>query len=100
MTALRSARSALSKGIKAAKGTYAEKIKGHLCDTGNTRQMQEVQALTEYKSRQEVSNDDASLPDRLDNFFAHFDAPNPTTSGRAVPSPPSMGPALTINTGP
>ena len=61
MTTLRSARSVLSKGNEAEKGIYAEKIQGHLCDTGNTRQMwQGVQALTDYKSRQGVSDDDAS----------------------------------------
>ncbi|XP_058484694.1 uncharacterized protein LOC131459202 [Solea solea] len=92
-TALRSARSALSKGIKAAKRTYAEGIQGHLCDTGNTRRMwQGVQALTDYKSKQAV--DDASLPDRLNNFFAHFEAPHPTTRGRHGPSPTAAGPAL------
>ena len=36
MTALCSARSALSKGIKTVKGNYVEKIQGHLYDTGNT----------------------------------------------------------------
>ena len=98
ITALCSARSALSKGIKATKGTYAEKIQGPLCDTGNTRQMwQGVQALTDYKSRQEGNDNDASLPHRLNNLFAHFEVPNPTTRGKSVPSPPSIGPALTIN---
>ena len=92
MTALRSARSVLSKGIKAASGTYAEKIQGH------TRWMwQGVQALRDYKSSQGVNDNDASLPDRLNNFFAQFEAPNPITRGRAVPSPPSIRPALTIN---
>ena len=92
MTALRSARSALSKGIKTVKGTYAEKIQGHLYDTGNTRRMwQGVQALTDYQSGKEINNDDASLPDRLNNFFVRFEAPNPTTRGRAVHSPPSIG---------
>ena len=53
MTALCSARSALSKGIKAAEGNYAGKIQGHLCGTGNTRRMwQRVQALTDYRSSQ------------------------------------------------
>ena len=98
MTALHSARSALSEGIKAAKGTNAEKIQGHLSDTGNNRRMwQGVQALTDYKFRQGVNDDDASLPSSLSNFLARFEAPNLTTRGRAVPSPPSIGPALTIN---
>ena len=84
--------------IKAAKGTYAEKIQGHLCDTGNTKWMwQGVQVLTDYKSRQGVNDDDASLPDRLNNLFARFEAPNLRTRGRADPSPLAVGPALTIN---
>lgn len=64
-TAHRSARSALSKGINSAKRTYAVKIQGHLLHTGITRWMW-----------QGVDNDDddASLPDRLNNFFARFEA--------------------------
>ena len=51
MTALHSARSVLLKGIKAAKGTYAEKSKGHLCNKGNTRWMsQGDQAQMDDKS--------------------------------------------------
>ena len=57
--------------IYAVQGTYAEKIQGHFCDTGNIRQIWHgFQALTDYKSRQGVSDDDASLIDRLNNFFA------------------------------
>ena len=92
MTDLCSARSVLPKGIKAASGTYAEKIQRHLCDTGNTKQMwQGVQALTDYKSRQGVNDDDASLPDRLKIFFAHFEAPNPTTRGVTRVNPQKAG---------
>ena len=98
MTTLCSARSALSKGIKTEKGTYAEKIQGQLSDTGNTRRMWQVaQALTDYKTRQGINDEDASLADRLNNFFACFEAPNPTTRGTAFPCPPSIGLALTIN---
>ena len=98
MTSLRSVKSVLLKGIKAAKCIYADIIQGHLCHTGNTTQMwQGVQALTDDKSRQRVNDDDVSLPDRLNNFFARFEAPNPTTRCRAGPSLPSIGPALTIN---
>ena len=59
---------------------------------------QGVQALMDYKSRQGVNDNDASLPDRLKIFFAHFEASNPTTRGGAGPSPTYIRPALTIST--
>ncbi|KAM9313509.1 uncharacterized protein KZ484_025085 [Pholidichthys leucotaenia] len=34
----------------------------------------------------------------LNDFFARFEASNPTIRGRAGPSPPSVGPPFTINT--
>lgn len=58
------------------KRTYVEKIQDHLSDMGNTRMLQGVQALTDYKSKQGVDNDDTTLPDRLNNF-AHFAVSNP-----------------------
>ena len=67
-------------------------------DIGNTRRMwQGVQVLMDCKSRQGV-NEDASLPDRLSNFFSCFEALNLTTRVRAGAFAPSIGPALTINT--
>ena len=56
-----------------------------------------LKCYSQYKSRQGVIDDDASLPDRLNNFFACFEAPNLITRGRAGPSPPSIMPALKIN---
>lgn len=52
--------------------------------------------LTDYKTRQGVDDDDASLPDRLSNFFAHFEASKSTTRERAGPST-SVRPAFAIN---
>ena len=59
---------------------------------------QGVQALADYMSRQGVNDNEASLPDRLNNFFAHFEALNPTARGRAGPFPLFVSPAHTINT--
>lgn len=56
---------------------------------------QGVQALTNYKSKQGVHDDDATLPNRLNNFFF---ASNPIVRGRAGPSSPPVWPALTIST--
>lgn len=53
--------------------------------------------MTDYKSKQGVDDDDATLPDRLNNF-ARFEVSNPIVRGRAGPSPPPVGPAFTIST--
>ena len=88
--ALCSARSALSRGIRAAKRRHAGIIKENLCSTGNTRQMwQGVQQITQYKTRQRIEDSDVSLPDRLNDFFARFEAPGGPTRGGTGLSPPS-----------
>ncbi|XP_055487592.1 uncharacterized protein LOC129694857 [Leucoraja erinacea] len=96
--ALRSTRTALEKGIRAAKRAFAGKIQGHLCDTGDTRRMWKgIQTLTGYKARQQVTDTNTSLPDELNNFFARFDAANTTPKGRASPCLQTDQPVLTID---
>ncbi|XP_072923421.1 uncharacterized protein [Hemitrygon akajei] len=95
---LRSARSTLSLGIRKAKRAYAGKIHGHFCDTGDTRRMwQGIKALTDYRIRQKLDDSDASLPNRLNKFFARFEASNTTARGRASPFLPSDQPAPIID---
>ncbi|XP_072903786.1 uncharacterized protein [Hemitrygon akajei] len=97
-SALRSARTALSLGIRKAKRAYAGKIHGHFCDTGDTRRMwQRIKALTDYKIRQKTDDGDASLPNRLNKFFTCFKASNTTARGRASPFLPSDQPAPIID---
>lgn len=94
--ALCSARSALSSGTKAAKTKYAGKIQENLCNTGNTRQMWlGIQQLTDYKIRTEIEKSDGSLPDRLNNFLARFEASGGPPRGRAG-LPPSPGQASVV----
>ncbi|XP_059831519.1 uncharacterized protein LOC132397158 [Hypanus sabinus] len=94
---LRSARSALSLGIRKVKKAYAGKIHGHFCDTGGTRRMwQGIKALTDYKIWQKTIDSNASLPNRLNKFFARFEASNTTARGRASPFLPSDQPAPII----
>ncbi len=96
---LRFARMSPDKGIKAAKHVYAEKIQAHLHDTGDTRGMwQGIQALRGYKARQQVTDTVTSLPDKLNNFFARFDAAGRTPKGRASPWAPSDQPVLIMDT--
>lgn len=60
---------------------------------------QGIQTLTHYlyKGRQNTDVSDASLPDRLNRFFARFEASNMTPRGTASPLIPSDQLALSID---
>ena len=96
--ALCTARSALSRGIRAAKKNHARKIQENLCSTGDTRQMwQGIQQLTQHKTRQRVEDSDASLPDKLNEFFARFEASGGPRREDVGPSTLSGQPPVVIS---
>jgi hypothetical protein len=88
LEAYKKSRYALRRTIKQAKRQYRTKIES--CYTGsNARLMwQGLQASTDYKGKhsRELPSD-TSLPDELNNFYAHFEASNTETCTResAVP---------------
>nr|XP_055074620.1 uncharacterized protein LOC129454148 [Misgurnus anguillicaudatus] len=85
---LRVARAQLSKAIRKAKRMYAQKIYNHFCDAKDPRRMwQGIQALTDYKVTTQVNNSDAHLPDKLNNFYARFEAMNSTRAHKSTPTP-------------
>ncbi|KAK3559108.1 hypothetical protein QTP86_004097 [Hemibagrus guttatus] len=64
--ALRTARAKLSRAIKEAKRTHAQRIHGHFQDSRDSRRMwQGIQAITNYKTTPSACDSDASLPDAL-----------------------------------
>ncbi|KAI4877849.1 hypothetical protein NFI96_028554 [Prochilodus magdalenae] len=76
---LRTARAKLSRAIREAKRTYAQKIHSHFQDTADTRHMwRGIQAVTNYKTPSPTCDSDASLPDALNNFYARLVACNLT----------------------
>lgn len=96
--ALRSARTALTQEIRKVKKAYVSMTHGYFSDTGDTRRIwQGIQTLTHYKGRQNTDFSDASLPDRLNRFFARFEASNTTPRGRASRLIPSDQLALSID---
>lgn len=85
---LRLARAQLSKAIRKAKCMYAQKIHNHFCDAKDPRPMwQGIQALTDYKVTTQVNNNDAHLPDKLNNFYARFEAMNNMQAHKSIPTP-------------
>ncbi|KAK3516386.1 hypothetical protein QTP70_010501 [Hemibagrus guttatus] len=64
--ALRTARAKLSRAIREAKRTHAQRIHGHFQDSGDSRRMwQDTQEITNYKTTSPACDSDASLPDAL-----------------------------------
>ncbi len=61
--ALKTARANLSRGIKNAKRSYAQKINNHFTDSRDTRSLwQAIQTITDYKPPPQACDDDLSLP--------------------------------------
>ncbi|KAK3554488.1 hypothetical protein QTP70_024291, partial [Hemibagrus guttatus] len=75
--ALRTARAKLSRAIREAKHTHSQRIHGHFQSSGDTQCMwQGIQSITNYRPASPACDNDASLPDALNSFYAQFDAWN------------------------
>ncbi|KAK3557133.1 hypothetical protein QTP70_024738, partial [Hemibagrus guttatus] len=86
--ALRTARAKLSRAIKEAKCTHAQRIHGHFQDSGDSLRMwQGIQAITNYKTTPSACDGDASLPDALNDFYAWFEAQNNVAARKTIPPP-------------
>ncbi|KAK3514687.1 hypothetical protein QTP70_027770 [Hemibagrus guttatus] len=86
--ALRTARAKLSRAIKEAKHTHAQRIHGHFQDSGDSRLMwQDIQEITDYKTTPSACDSDASLPDALNDFYTRFEAQNNVAARKTIPPP-------------
>ena len=85
---LRTARASLSRGIGRAKQDYSKKITSHFKDSRDTRSLwQGIQTITDYKPASQTCDDNISLLNDLNSFFARFEATN-NTSPQKTPPPP------------
>ncbi len=92
--ALKTARANLSRGIKNAKQSHAQKINNHFTDSRDTRSLwQAIQTITDYKPPPQACDDDPSLPDTLNHFYSrlkcrtthlHKNCPHLPTTRRSV----------------
>ncbi len=87
--ALKTARANLSRGIKNAKRSYAQKINNHFTDSRDTQSLwQAIQTITDYKPPPQACDDDTSLPDALNHFYSWFEMQNDTPAQK-LPTPPN-----------
>ncbi len=84
--ALKTARANLSRGIKNAKRSHAQKINNHFMDSRDTRSLwQAIQTITDYKPPPQACDDDPSLPDTLNHFYSRFEMQNDTPAQKLPP---------------
>ncbi len=85
--ALKTARANLSRGIKNAKRSHAQKINNHFTDSRDTRSLwQAIQTITDYKPPPQACDDDPSLPDTLNHFYSRFEMQNDTPAQKLQPT--------------
>ena len=78
------ARTNLKRGIRKAELDYRRRIEDHL-DSNNSRQVwQGIQHITNYRANLGTAEDDASLTEELNHFFARFEV---KPSEAATPHP-------------
>jgi hypothetical protein len=83
--------------VKQAKGKYMTKIESYYTGSDARRMWQGLQSVTDYKGKpsHELSSD-TSLPDELNNFYAHFEASNTEACMRAPAVPDDCVIILTV----
>ncbi|KAK7895270.1 hypothetical protein WMY93_020595 [Mugilogobius chulae] len=93
------ARSALRKGIKAAKGAYKRRIEAHFDTSANSREVwQGIRALTDYRrAPSSPVNCSSTLADELNLFYARFDRDNKEAVSSPLPSGGSTTPILDLH---
>ena len=85
---LRTARASLSRGIRRAKQDYSKKITSHFKDSRDTRSLwQGIQSITDYKPASQTCDDNISLLNDLNSFYARFEATNHTSPQKTPPPP-------------
>ncbi len=92
------ARADLRRGIKKAKVSYKNKIKGYLTDNNPCQMWRGIQALTNYKGNPpptSSSSSSSTLAEELNSFFARFETTN-TTHLQSLPPPGSSTPPLSL----
>ncbi|KAK3546812.1 hypothetical protein QTP86_002919 [Hemibagrus guttatus] len=87
----------LSRSIKEAKLTQAQRIHGHFQDSRDPRRMWQCkQLITNYKTTPSACDSDASLPDVLNDFYARFEAQSNVAARKTIPPPNDQ--VLCLNT--
>lgn len=72
------AKANLKRGIRSANDMYRKKIEGQLGDNNPRQMWQGIQNITYYKGTDSTTiNTDASLAEKLNSFFARFEAHRP-----------------------
>ena len=69
--------------VSKAKASYKAKLESRLMTNDICGMWQGLQAITEYKTKQHVTDPDPSLPGRLNDIFCRFDS----YSGNQAPPP-------------
>ncbi|KAK3570817.1 hypothetical protein QTP86_027623, partial [Hemibagrus guttatus] len=77
----------LKKGITEAKQRYQQRIEGHFVNNNPCSMWRGIQAITDYKSSTPLTSHDATLPDALNEFFAHFDNTTSQVDTQTTPLP-------------
>lgn len=76
---LKTARANLTRGIKKAKQEYTNKISTHFKDSRDAQSLwRGIQAITDYKPSPQSCDNNISLLNNLNSFFARFEAQNNT----------------------
>ncbi|KAK3536173.1 hypothetical protein QTP70_032726 [Hemibagrus guttatus] len=87
-TPSKTSRAKLSRAIREAKHAHAQRIHGHFQDSGDSRRMwQGIQVIMNYKTTSPACDSDASLPDRLNDFYAQFEAQICVATRKTNPPP-------------
>ena len=85
---LKTARANLSRGIKKAKRDYTQEITSHFSDSKDARSLWKgIQAITDYKPSPRSCENNTSLLNDLNSFFARFEEQN-KTHPQKIPPPP------------
>ncbi|KAK3505593.1 hypothetical protein QTP70_005237 [Hemibagrus guttatus] len=86
--ALKTARAKLSRAIREAKYAHVQRIHAHFLDSGDSQHMwQGIQAIKNYKSTSPACDSDASLPVKLNDFYARFETQNSVALRKTIPPP-------------
>ena len=86
----------LSKAIKEQKIAYKEKIEDNFSSRDSKKLWNHISSITQYKGPvRTIDDDDATLPDRLNDFYSRFDKDNDTTPAY-TPVPDDAPPPFNI----
>ena len=89
------AKYAVDREVRKAKHRYREKIEDQFASGNGTNVWKGIQTITDYKQKSVSSNDDPTLPDQLNDFYARFDKQNTTSVSRDI-SPTALPPPFVV----